>query len=465
MKTINKTTGFFLIVLLVVISACAPKITTVRNVKGIFPITVDSMVKVKEVEKVKPADEYYQADYLRNEDFVYDTNIHTVLLYKTGWILSQPIIKLNSDETLDFSFDDFDTDVKRYKYTFLQCDARWQPSMLQQMHYIDGFMDDYIDEYKASFNTIQKYEHYSMTFPKQTVKITKSGNYILKVYVEGKEQQPVITRRFMVLEQKLDIKGKIRDATMLQDRKYKQEVDFTLLAGDYQITNPSQNLTVILYQNGRQDNAIRNLKPHLVKGSEFIYDYQEENVFNGGNEFRQFDIKSLRYNSERIYRFGFDNHYDHVYLLPDFPRPFKFYKNEEDIDGKKAIHADDVKDIDIESDYAMVHFTMPYEAPLTDGNLYIMGALTDWQFTKEAQLKYNYQDHNYETTLLLKQGYYNYQYVFLKNGEKIGDETFIEGNHSETENDYFIFVYNRESGELYDKLIGYHQLNSIANRQ
>lgn len=453
----------FLLLLLIIVSACSPKIISSDYNKAIEIATKDSIATVKEAINAKPVDEYYQQDYIRNEDYVYDTNIHTILLYKTGWFLSQPVIKLNSEETLDFSFDDFDVDVKKYKYTFQQCDARWQPSLLQQVQYIDGFMDDYVDEYKSSFNTIQKYVHYSMTFPKKTMKITKSGNYILKVYLEGNDQ-PAITRRFMVLEQKVDVKGKIMDATMLVDRKYKQQVDFKLQSGEYQITNPYQNLTVIVCQNGRQDNAIRNLKPHLVKGSEFIYDYQEGNVFNGGNEFRNFDIKNIRYPTERVYRFGYDNHFNHVFLMPDITRPFKVYKTDEDINGKKAIHANEVKDSESEADYIMVHFTLPYEAPLTDGNLYIMGALTDWQFTKEGLMKYNYTDRNYEATLLLKQGYYNYQYVFLKNGEKVGDETFIEGNHADAENDYFIYVYNRESGEIYDKLIGFQQLNSINNR-
>ena len=454
----------FLLLMLIFASACSPKLTNISTDKTVVPIIKDSATRVKEAVYAKLTDDYYQPDFIRNEDYVYDTNIHTILLYKTGWFLSQPVIKLNSEETLDFSFDDFDVDVKKYKYTFQQCDAGWQPSLLQQVQYIDGFMDDYIDEYKSSFNTIQKYVHYSMTFPKQTMKITKSGNYILKVYLEGKDQ-PVITRRFMVLEQKVDVKGKIMDATMLIDRKYKQQVDFKLQSGEYQITNPYQNLTVIICQNGRQDNAIRTLKPHLVKGSELIYDFQEGNVFNGGNEYRNFDIKNLRYATERVYRLGYDNHFNHVFLMPDLPRPFKVYKTDEDINGKKAIHANDVKDSETEADYAMVHFTLPYEAPLTDGNLYIMGALTDWQFTKEGQLKYNYVDHNYEATLFLKQGYYNYQYVFLKNGEKVGDETFVEGNHADAENDYFIYVYNREGGEMYDKLIGFQQFNSIANRK
>jgi len=56
---------------------------------------------------------------------------------------------------------------------------------------------------------------------------------------------------------------------------------------------------------------------------------------------------------------------------------------------------------------------------------------------------------------LLKQGFYNYQYVLVKKKKNlIIDETFIEGNHWETQNKYTIFLYLQEEGTVYDKLIG-----------
>ena len=99
--------------------------------------------------------------------------------------------------------------------------------------------------------------------------------------------------------------------------------------------------------------------------------------------------------------------------------------------------------------------------PVTDGNLYIFGALTDWHYQKEAIMKYDSKYSAYTGTLYLKQGYYNYEYVLLKNNATVGDETFIEGNHYETENDYSIYVYNQEQGTNYDKLIAVKRLNSI----
>jgi hypothetical protein len=56
--------------------------------------------------------------------------------------------------------------------------------------------------------------------------------------------------------------------------------------------------------------------------------------------------------------------------------------------------------------------------------------------------------------MLLKQGWYNYEFEFLKNGEQIGTTGPFEGNHYETENDYVVLIYYRNPRERYDRLIG-----------
>jgi len=76
-------------------------------------------------------------------------------------------------------------------------------------------------------------------------------------------------------------------------------------------------------------------------------------------------------------------------------------------------------------------------------------------------MDYNFKRKGYEKTLLLKQGYYNYHYVLKYHGQRAGDVSFIEGNHSVTENTYTIYVYNRELGSLYDKLIGVKHISSM----
>ena len=76
---------------------------------------------------------------------------------------------------------------------------------------------------------------------------------------------------------------------------------------------------------------------------------------------------------------------------------------------------------------------------------------------------YNEDDQCYEASVFVKQGYYNYEYVFVEDGFLSANETEIEGNHSETENNYMICVYNRPINSRYDELIGIKRLNSLRD--
>ena len=406
--------------------------------------------------------EYYKKDFIRNDNYIYKDNIKTVLLYRDGWEMTDPVFRLNSDEKLRLSFDDLDADIKNYNYTITHCDADWQTSDIRKSDYINGFQQDYIDDYQSSFNTTRHYTHYNLIFPTDYLRITKSGNYILKVFTEDDSDKNIVfTWRFMVVDPKVSVKGKIKVPTSIGDRDYKQEIDFIIFKQSYDISNPYGNLKVKIFQNGRTDNVIENLSPSMIRGNEIIYDYDKENVFNGGNEFRELDIKDFRYQSERIRKILYDENGYQIYLWNDERRPYKYYLSKEDINGKKLIQSEKGTNPDIEGDYARVHFSLPYPAPLIDGNIYVIGALTDWEFTEEGKLKYNFEKHGYETSIYLKQGFYNYLYVFLENGQTKGDVTLIEGNHFETNNEYSIYVYYHEPGTFYDKLIAVEYLNRL----
>ena len=409
-------------------------------------------------------DDYYNANYLRYENYTYKNNIKTILFHKEGWELTPPLIALNSGDKLKLSFDDLNGGVQTYKYTVVHCDAFWKPSDLIQSEYIDGFIDDNISAYKYSFNTIQPFTHYDVTFPNENIRINKSGNYLLKVFIDDNPDDIIFTRRFMIYENLVNVTSTIKPATIIEDKYYKQEIDFVINSGNYSISNAYSDLKVVITQNDRWDNAISNLKPKYIRSNELVYDYEDGNVFNGGSEFRKFDMKSLKYQTAWVRKSFRDSIGNQVYLMTDQKRNINVYSSDQDINGRRLVKTEDYDNTDIEADYAWVHFTLPYSEPLIDGSLYVFGALSDWGFGKENIMIYNYKKSFYEANILLKQGYYNYDYVFVKNGENVGDETFIEGSHYETENDYTIYVYHKQPGTLFDKLIGVKALNSVRQK-
>jgi hypothetical protein len=398
--------------------------------------------------------DYFSHGYLRNEDHTYKPEIKTILLHRAGWEMTDPIIQLNSDEQLSLSFDDLQGDVKSYHYTVIHCSADWQKSDILPNEYIVGFTDDVINDYDFSFNTKQKFTHYELLFPNDRLRITLSGNYLLKVYIGDNPENIAFTSRFMIVDPHVTIDAKVTRASTIEDQDYRQDVVFSINTNNYYIAEPYKDVRVVVKQNGRWDNAITNLKPYLVKGDELDYHYTDgTNSFEGGNEFRYFSIKSLLSLSEHLHDISLTDSAYQVLLWPDARRTFKVYLSEKDIDGRFIIKTEDESDSKLEADYSYVHFFLPYPIPLAEGSIYVTGQLTAWQFGETARMKYNFAAKRYEAVLFLKQGYYDYLYLYLPNRSETGETALIEGNHSETENSYTIYVYHHAKGDLYDQLI------------
>ncbi len=408
-------------------------------------------------------EDYVNENVMHYSDWSYKSNIQTIKLHESSFDANPAILELNGNTFLELSFDDLDFDKKNYSISFEHCNANWEPSNLMATEFINGFFEANILNYTYSTNTIQKYTHYAIMFPQANINFTKSGNYIVYVYQDNDKEKLILTKRFMIFENKVTLVSTIRQASGNDEQYEKQHIDFTILNSGYEITNPFTDLKVIITQNNRWDNAVNDIKPTFVEPTKLTYSLDDKTTFNGGNEFRYFDTRSLRTYTERvntIYRDSVSKY--HIELKTDELRTFKNYSFYSDINGGYLIKNKDMTgNPDVEADYAWVHFFFPYDNALSEGNFYILGRLTEWKTNKTNRLTYNYKKLGYECKLFLKQGYYNYSYVFLSDNKKGGDETLTEGNHWETENDYTIYVYHRQRGTYYDQLISVKRLNSM----
>ncbi|WP_163323695.1 type IX secretion system plug protein [Draconibacterium mangrovi] len=407
----------------------------------------------------------------QDENFYYENainreNIKTVQAYRNGFELSNPIMGLNENMTLVFKFDDLSEGVKDYYYTVVHCDADWNESFISQDEYIDGFIENPVDDYALSFNTTFSYVNYRIELPNDQMRFKLSGNYVLVVYEDQDKEKVVLTKRFNIYENAVRIEGTVRRATADAFEGSNHEVDFKIYHPNLAILNPREEVKVVIMQNNRWDNAIRDLKPLYIRDGVLDYDYTRENVFPAGNEFRYFDNRTNRMNGENVIATDFHRPYFHKTVKIDEVRANKPFFSYEEMNGMYAIESQDqeVRDYDSECDYTFVHFTLPLEAPLLGGSVNVFGALSNWNANKSNEMTYNFERGEYELTLLLKQGYYNYIYVYVPQGAKVADHTNIEGSFWETNNDYQILVYYRDLASRYDRLVGYRQLNSVINR-
>lgn len=395
---------------------------------------------------------------------IFSDNIRTVQLYREGWKTSNPIVQLNSEQKLVLTFDDISGEVKEYYYTFYHCDRNWEISDIPREEYFNSFVEFPITDWEYAVNTKVGYINYYLQIPNNDVGLSLSGNYILVVYDYEYPDEPVFTRKFYVVEPKVDITARIRQATFDLPEGECQEIDFYIDHGNFQIDNPRTDIKVVLTQNNRHDNAITDLQPVYMSGGRLEYNQDIGNVFYGNNEFRNFEIRSYKYAGEGVQEVGFFKRFYHVTLEPSEIRTQKKYSFNRDLNGRYYIEAYNTDYPDLEADYMFVHFTLPLDNVLMGGGVYVFGALSNWQCSRQNQMKWNPDKGQYELTLLLKQGYYNFMYAWkdLQTG-KIKLHA-LEGSHAETENDYQIFVYYGRLTDRYDRLVGYKVFNSLVNR-
>ena len=402
----------------------------------------------------------------REPDKVYMPNIHGVKLFKGGDQSSYPIITVDAVMAMELHFDDLDATVKNYNYCYQLCNADWQPVDLSPFDYITGFSNGRLNQYRSSSIAKTKYIHYQALLPEQSCMPKMGGNYLLKIYLNGDTSKLAFTKRVLVLNNTVPIGAKITQPFNTQLFRTHQKVQFSIDKSKLNIINQQQQLKVVVLQNYRWGTAVTGIQPLFMRGNLYEYNGEQDCIFPAGKEYRWADLRSFRFLSERVDSSNLDTKPFTVWLKPDAERtkfPYLFYV---DMNGFYDVSARDVNNAWWQGDYANVHFTFkPVDnQPFANKNVYLIGEMADTCHNNECLLNYNADKGIYETTLLLKQGYYSYNYITkdidsrTKKLKSTTDET--EGNYWGTENNYTILVYYRSLAARSDELVGAVTINT-----
>jgi hypothetical protein len=401
-------------------------------------------------------------------DKVYVPAIHNVKLNPTGDQTAYPVLNLNGSNQLDLNFDDLDGGERTYSYTWQLCNADWSKALISEYDYIKGFSQNRINTYRTSSIATVKYTHYMATLPERSCIPSKSGNYLLKVFADGDTANLLFTRRVLVVDQRATVGAQVQQPFDGRFFKTHQKIQFNVGLGNSLNTfNPMQQVKVCILQNWRWDNCIFDIRPTIIRQNTLEFNTEADAVFPGGREWRWLDLRSFRLLSDRVRNAS--TAADGTTLIetkPDLDRSSQRLVYYKDANGRFYNDISESVNYLWQGDYAKVHFTFvpPANQPLSDKQLYLFGELSNYGQDEKARMTWNAEKGVYETTLLLKNGYYDYCYVTTDGNNPRPSFDSTEGNFWETENDYTILVYYRPIGGRTDELISLVRTNSLTGR-
>lgn len=368
-----------------------------------------------------------------------------------------PVVELGGPRAINIAFDDLTHDYHRYAYRLEHCEADWTVSEeIFESDYCEGFArDNTIENYAQSINTNQLYTHYRLQLPNDRCRMRMSGNYKVTVYDANDDDRPVLIACFMVVEPLMSVGLEVTTNTDADLNGRHQQVGMKLDYGNMRVTDYQSQIKTVVLQNGKWQTSIVNARPQYVSHRGLVWSHCRDLIFDGGNEYRKFEMLDVSHTTMGLERMVWDGHTYHAWIWTDEPRPSYVY--DEDADGSFYLRNSDNRDNDILSEYAMVHFRLA--SPRLPGEVYLGGNWTMGHQLPQYRMEWNEATQLYEAVVWLKQGYYNYEYLWLRSDGTLAPVP-SEGNFYQTQNTYQALVYFKGMGERTDRLVGMASLTT-----
>lgn len=384
---------------------------------------------------------------------IFEERIKSLQVRLEGDDFAPPVIVLGSDDRVRIDFDHLAEDREYFRYSLEHCSATWRPSGLVDSEFLDGFNEGTIDDYEFSRATTVHYVHYTFAIPNETVSPMISGNYLLKVYPESDPDSIVLQCRFMVSENLVPVAMAASSQTDVDYNRSHQQLSIVVDTERAGIEDPFNDLIVVAGQNGRLDSEVAFSQPLRMQGTKVVYEHQPQLIFEAGNEYRRFEAVNETYPGMKVDRIEYYEPYYHYVLAGDVSRSAEAYFYDQTQHGRYFIREYNSNDSDVEADYGVVHFSLdyPYDPAAM---IFLDGDFVQRRFDDNSRMYYNPETGLYERAMLLKQGAYNYQYLYVPPKAKRGYTAQIEGDKFQTVNEYSVRVYHRRRTDRYDRLIG-----------
>lgn len=383
------------------------------------------------------------------KNIIYSDNIKTLTSVVNNDWLSEPLLVLGTNDVMRVGFDEMSHDYHRYVYRIEHCENDWSTSEdIFESDWLDGFNGLTIDNMQNSINTNVLYTHYSLEFPDSRCSVKMSGNYRMKICDEDNGGEVVAEVRFRVLEPLMAMSMTMTSNTDIDVNKSHQQISVKLDYGSVNITNPDEELMLVVTQNNRDETARRGVRYNFRNNRGLEWQHNKSLIFPGGNEYHKFEILDVSHPTMGIDKIFWDGGSYQVY--PFACQQSDNYLYDEDANGAFFIRNSDNTEIDYTCEYVFVNYELhsPYVGPVSIDGMWT----TDADKSRYA-MEYDSATQTYSVRIMQKLGYYNYMFT-AENGQAAK----TEGSYYQTENSYQAYIYYKGTGARTWRLVGFRGL-------
>ena len=388
------------------------------------------------------------------KNFIYAPQVKSLQAVVNHNWQSLPVMMLNSNDRLDVGFDELSHDYHRYVVHIERCEADWTPSEgLFESDWLAGFNDIVIDDFDYSINTTVPYTHYHFSLPNPQCQLKMSGNYRLHVAEDGSGED-ILTVDLMVAEKSMQLSMAVTTNTDIDTNDRHQQLTMAVGYRNLQVIRPDEQIQTVVMQNGREDNWRRNVAPTFITNNGLEWSHAREFIFDAGNEYRKYEVLDPSHPTMGIDFIRWDG--DYYQVFPFLSEPRRNYIYDEDADGDFIIRNSDNRENDTTSDYVWVNYRLKADTPQR-GHIVVDGRWTTDCDADTYRMNYDADEDIYTVSILQKQGYYSYQYLWE---DEDGTRRVLpsEGNFFQTENRYQALVYYKETGGRTWRLVAFGQI-------
>ncbi len=386
-----------------------------------------------------------------------DSSIRTIQLYRSilggrnefevdAEIEAQfPVIALRSSDVLNLEFDLMEPNGRPLSVYFYHADRNWSRD-LSPAEYLGSFQRGDILSYTPSRATDIGYTHYTYRFPSESISFLLSGNYVVRVTEQGREEDVLFERPFYITEQLTSVQLSVENVLIGQSG-FSSIQPAALFLPPPGLDNNVFDYTVCFVRNGRFEayrctDQVRLTQPPAIR---FYLDTSQAYEPVTANYF--LDLSTLRVGNQ-ISRIDFTEAPYDVILEPDYAR-FPGDPLDPILNGQTIVSGavTDVANPDLSAQYVNVSFGyVPDSGRPVSGEVYLVGSFNGWEVNSDYALNWVPENNQYELEVLLKQGQYDYRYL-------LNNDQLPRGTAPSINNLYTAFVYFSDIRENTDRLL------------